>query len=105
MEFYPAANRKETTACAGKHLELKITVLNEISQAQEDKSVFSHSGIGLGFVSSIFLRHLSAQSRSQLSIMLVSLTQLSTWVLCTPFQSIYPAGCPPSFINLPYISS
>lgn len=47
---------------AGKQMELRITVLNEISQTREDKYVFSHRGISLGFASSIFLHHLPTQS-------------------------------------------
>lgn len=80
VEFYPVVKRKKTMASAGKWIEVKITVLNEISQTREDKYVFSHSGISLGFVSSIFLHHLPTQSHSQSSITLVSLTHLSTWV-------------------------
>lgn len=37
MEFYAAKTKTEIMRFAGKLLELEITVLNEISQAQKDK--------------------------------------------------------------------
>lgn len=107
MELYPAVKRKETMAFAGKWMELKSTVLNEISQTREDKYVFSHSGISLGFVYSIFLHHLPTQSHSQLSITLVSLTPFkhTGYVYVFPEHTTLrlPAGYPPSFINLLHI--
>lgn len=108
-EFYPAVKRKATMACAGKQIQLRITVLNEISQTREDKYVFSHHGISLGFASSIFLHHLPTQSHGQLSITLVSLSpsELMGYVNIFPERATLrlPAGYPPSFINLPHISN
>lgn len=95
-------------AFAGKRMELRITVLNEISQTQEDKYVFSHRGISLGFASSIFLPQLPAQSHGQLSVTLVSLTppELMGYVNVFPEHATLrlPAGYAPSFIDLPGIS-
>lgn len=95
-------------AFAGKRMELRITVLNEISQTWEDKYVFSHRGISLGFASSIFLHHLPTQSHGPLSITLISLapSELAGYVNIFPERATLrlPAGYPPSFNDLPRIS-